>query len=129
MRKIGFCPVSFSSAPADNIKDRLLAEVARLAPWSAETRRARGRTLFGVTGAPMDGVQRVAQALGDIADGGDVVNPPDVGIRWAFEMPLPVIHSRRPAHFLSRSHSRPAGPSSAESRSPQRMDFRIYRAR
>ena len=86
------CPVSFSSAPADNIKDRLLAEVARLAPWSAETRRARGRTLFGVTGAPMDGVQRVAQALGDIADGGDVVNPPDVGIQWAFEMPLLIRH-------------------------------------
>ena len=86
------CPVSFASAPANNIEGRLLAEVARLAPWSAETRRERGRTRFGVTGAPVNEVQRVAQALGQIADGGDVVNPPNVGIQWAFEMPLLIRH-------------------------------------
>ena len=43
-----------------------------MAPWSAETRAARGRTLFGVTGAGPNQVEQVAKALGEIADGGNV---------------------------------------------------------
>ena len=41
------CPVSFEVATDDSISARLLAEVARLTPWSAETRAERGRTCLG----------------------------------------------------------------------------------
>ncbi|MCB1742536.1 MAG: hypothetical protein KDK91_19330 [Gammaproteobacteria bacterium] len=86
------CPVTFPIAEATTITERLLAEVARLAPWSAETRAARGRTLFGVTGAGVDEVDAVARALGTMADTGDVVHAPEVGIEWAFDMPVLIRH-------------------------------------
>lgn len=86
------CPINFPVAQATSITDRLRAEVARLAPWSAETRATRGRTLFGVTGAKPDGVDAVALALGTIADTGDATTAPEVGIEWAFEMPFLVRH-------------------------------------
>jgi hypothetical protein len=82
----------FPVAPAATIAERLQAEVARLAPWSAETRKARGRTLFGASGAMPDEDDAVASAFGTMADIGDVVQAPDVGIEWAFEMPLLVRH-------------------------------------
>jgi hypothetical protein len=86
------CPLNLPVAEPASITDRLLAEVARLAPWSAETRATRGRTLFGVTGAGPDQVEEVARALGALADGGDLTVPPDTGIDWAFEMPVLVRH-------------------------------------
>lgn len=86
------CPVSFPVAQSTNMTDRLLAEVARLAPWSAQTRAERGRTLFGVTGATVDDIEKVARALGEVADSGDVINAPDVGVEWAFDMPLLLRH-------------------------------------
>ncbi len=86
------CPLNLPVPDATSITDRLLAEVARLAPWSAETRTARGRTLFGVTGAAPDQVEEVARALGAVADGGDLATPPEVGIDWAFDMPVLVRH-------------------------------------
>lgn len=86
------CPVSFPLAEATTITERLLAEVARLAPWSAETRAARGRTLFGVTGATADEVDALARAIGTVADTGDVISVPEVGIEWTFDMPLLLRH-------------------------------------
>ena len=86
------CPVSFPVQEDESHTARLLAEVVRLAPWAHETRAARGRTLFGATGAAPEQVEAVAQALGGIADGGDVSEPPEVGIKWKFEMPLLVRH-------------------------------------
>ena len=86
------CPVSFPSSEEDSISARLLAEVARLAPWAAETRSARGRTLFGATGAAPDQFEALARAFGAIADGGDVANAPAGDIDWAFPMPLLVRH-------------------------------------
>jgi hypothetical protein len=86
------CPVSFPLAEATTITERLLDEVARLAPWAAETRAARGRTLFGVTGATADDVDALARALGTVADTGDISNVPEVGIEWAFDMPLLLRH-------------------------------------
>ena len=86
------CPVSFPVPEATTITERLLAEIARLAPWSAETRASRGRTLFGASGAKPDQVETVARALGMVADSGDVVEAPDVGIDWAFEMPILLRH-------------------------------------
>lgn len=86
------CPVSFEVPTDESISARLLAEVARLAPWSAETRAARGRTLFGATGATPDQVESVARALGSIAMHGDVTQPPKEDIDWQFDMPLLVRH-------------------------------------
>ena len=70
------CPVSFAVTEDESISGRLLAEINLMAPWSAETRAARGRTLFGVTGAGPNQVEQVAKALGEIADGGNVNDLP-----------------------------------------------------
>ena len=86
------CPVSFPVEVEESITARLVAEVTRLAPWSAETRAARSRTLFGVTGASPDQVESVARALGAIAETGNLSEAPDVGIEWRFDMPLLVRH-------------------------------------
>jgi hypothetical protein len=87
------CPVNFPVAEDQTITARLVAEVMRLAPWSAETRATRGRTLFGVTGAAPDEIEAVARALGTIAEHGNVSDPPPAdGIDWKFDMPLLVRH-------------------------------------
>jgi hypothetical protein len=86
------CPLSLPAPDQTSITDRLLAEVARLAPWSAETRTVRGRTLFGVTGASPEQVEEVARAIGTIADGGNLADSPEVGIDWAFAMPVLIRH-------------------------------------
>ena len=77
------CPVSFPVKNDDTITDQLIAEVTRLAPWSAETRATRGRTLFGVTGAAPDQVESVARALAIVAETGDLTLSPKVGYRLA----------------------------------------------
>lgn len=86
------CPLSIPAPEQTTITDRLVAEVARLGPWAAETRSARGRTLFGATGATPDQFDQVARALGSIADDGVLDEPPDLGIDWAFDMPVLVRH-------------------------------------
>ena len=86
------CPVNFAVTKDESVSARLIAEVTRLAPWSAETRANRGRTLFGVTGAAPDQVEAVARALGAIADRGNLHEVPAEGIEWKFDMPLLVRH-------------------------------------
>ena len=86
------CPISFPVTPDESLTARLVAEVIRLAPWSAETRTIRGRTLFGVTGAQPDQIQAVAKAIGHIAESGDLTALPDEGVEWTFDMPLLVRH-------------------------------------
>jgi hypothetical protein len=86
------CPLNLAVPDDDTLTARLLAEVTRLAPWSAETRSARGRTLFGATGARPDQVEEVARALGTIAEDGNVADAPAVGVDWAFDMPVLVRH-------------------------------------
>lgn len=86
------CPLNLPVPEAMTLTDRLEAEIARLAPWSTETRNRRGRTLFGVTGAGADQVDLVGRALGMVAESGDVTSPPDVGIEWAFDMPVLIRH-------------------------------------
>jgi len=85
------CPLNLPVAEATSHTGRLLAEVARLKPWSLETRNQRGRTLFGATGAQPDQVEAVAAALGSIADTGDLQSTPG-DIEWAFEMPILIRH-------------------------------------
>lgn len=95
------CPVSFPVAEDTSLSGRLAAEVARLAPWSAETRTKRGRTLFGVTGAAPEQFRQVAQALSQVAESGNLSDLPSVTVEagvdqgsvdWAFPMPLLVRH-------------------------------------
>ncbi len=86
------CPVSFAVAQDTSITARLVAEVTRLAPWSSETRAARGRTLFGVTGAGPEQIQEVARAFGGIAESGNLTDLPAESVDWAFAMPLLVRH-------------------------------------
>jgi len=86
------CPLNLGTTQDDTFAGRLTAEVERLKPWAAETRRARGRTLFGVTGAAAEQVGLVAAALGAIADTGDLDEPPATGVDWAFDMPLLIRH-------------------------------------
>lgn len=86
------CPISFPVADDPTFAGRLQAEVALLRPWSSETRAARGRTLFGASGATPDQVDEVVAALAGIADGGNVTDPPASEVEWAFAMPLLVRH-------------------------------------
>ena len=94
------CPISFPVADDLSLAGRLSAEVARLAPWSAETRAKRGRTLFGITGAGPDQVDGVARALASVAQSGQLHEfpnwaddaVPDREIEWRFDMPLLVRH-------------------------------------
>lgn len=80
------CPLNLGPIVDDSLTGRLLAEVTRLRPWAAETRAARGRTLFGVSGA--DDVDDVARALAAAADDVTVLPPGD----WAFDTPLLIRH-------------------------------------
>ncbi|NCF43414.1 MAG: hypothetical protein GWP70_01145 [Proteobacteria bacterium] len=87
------CPVSFAPIKDGTHTARLVAEVARLAPWSSETRATRGgRTLFGASGVAADDIETVAKALGTLADDGDMTAAPDLGVTWKFSMPFLVRH-------------------------------------
>ena len=86
------CPLNLGPVTDDSLTGRLLGEVARLKPWSAETRAARnGRTLFGASGAGLEQVNEVATALAGFAESGELPATDD-GIEWAFDMPLLVRH-------------------------------------
>lgn len=86
------CPLSLPPVDDDTFGGRLSAEVARLQPWATETRRQRGRTLFGASGADADQVMEVAAALGSIAETGELHEAPPSEVEWAFTMPLLVRH-------------------------------------
>ncbi len=67
--------------------------MARLRPWAIETRRQRGRTLFGISGAKEDQVDELARVFVAIAETGDVTSEPVTDeITWMFEMPLLLRH-------------------------------------
>ena len=90
------CPLNLAPVVDESLAGRLLAEVASLKPWVAETRRSRGgRTLFGATGAsPEDphAVDAVARALALVPELDDTSEAPESDIEWAFEMPLLIRH-------------------------------------
>lgn len=86
------CPVNFAVPDDPSLTARLVDEVTRLAPWSTETRRRRGRSLFGASGASPDQIEEVARALGTVADTGVIAQAPASSIEWRFEMPLLVRH-------------------------------------
>jgi hypothetical protein len=86
------CPLNLGPVIDDTLTGRLLAEVGRLKTWSAQTRAARGRTLFGVSGAGPGQIDDVARALASIVDADSITDPPAGDIEWAFDMPLLVRH-------------------------------------
>lgn len=86
------CPLNLGPVVDDSLAGRLLAEVGRLKTWSAQTRAARGRTLFGVSGAQPDQVDDVARALASVADAESITAGLAGEIEWAFDMPLLVRH-------------------------------------
>ena len=87
------CPLNLTSESSGSLAERLLAEVARLRPWAIETRRQRGRTLFGISGAREDHVDELARVFAAIAETGEVTSEPVTDeITWAFEMPLLLRH-------------------------------------
>lgn len=90
------CPLNLVREPDASLTGRLLSEVGRLAPWSTETRTARGRTLFGATGAAPDQVAVVARMLAAVVDLDEITDLPQVeggnDVDWAFEMPLLIRH-------------------------------------
>lgn len=86
------CPLNLATESDGSLGARLAAEVAGLRPWAHETRRARGRTLFGGSGASPDQVDQVAAALVAVAESGDVYGVPDGDIEWAHPMPLLLRH-------------------------------------
>jgi hypothetical protein len=87
------CPLNLTPESSGSLVERLLAEVARLRPWAIETRRQRGRTLFGISGAKEDQVDELARVFVAIAETGDVTSEPVTDeITWMFEMPLLLRH-------------------------------------
>ena len=86
------CPLSLATDPDESVTGRLRSEVARLRPWAAETRRTRGRSTFGLSGAGVDQVDDVVEALAEIADSGNIADPPASKIEWAHPMPLLIRH-------------------------------------
>ena len=88
------CPLNLAPPDATSLDARLKGEIARLRPWAHETRRARGRSLFGASGATIDQVDAVAEALVEIAETGDVHRMPTPAddVTWRFKMPLLIRH-------------------------------------
>ena len=86
------CPLALEVDPDDSLGGRLLAEVGRLRPWAAETRRSRGRTLFGLSGAGPDGIDDVVTVLAEVAESGNVTELPDTDTDWAHPMPFLLRH-------------------------------------
>ncbi|MEM7324098.1 MAG: hypothetical protein AAF531_13500 [Actinomycetota bacterium] len=87
------CPLSLPGPEGDqSFGQRLLTEVDSLRPWAAETRRVRGRTLFGASGAGRDQVDEVVAALAAIAETGEFPDTPAGDVEWAFDQPLLVRH-------------------------------------
>lgn len=86
------CPLNLNVPADDTLAGRLRAEVGRLRPWATETRRQRGRTTFGLSGAGVDQIDDVVAALATVAEQGDITSPPAGDIEWAHDMPLLLRH-------------------------------------
>lgn len=86
------CPLNLAVPTDDSLAGRLRGEVARLRPWAVETRRRRGRSLFGLSGASPDQVDEVVEALISLVESGDVDASPNDAVEWAHPMPFLIRH-------------------------------------
>ena len=70
---------------SEALRDQLVAEIRQLAPWHAESRKRRGRSTVGVSGASLEQVEDLATLLADFATGAE---PADGEIDWNHPMPV-----------------------------------------
>jgi hypothetical protein len=70
---------------SEALRDQLVEEIRQLAPWHAESRKRRGRSTVGVSGASLDQVEQLATLLADFATGEE---PTDGEIDWNHPMPV-----------------------------------------
>ena len=70
---------------SEALRDQLVEEIRRLAPWHAESRKRRGRSTVGISGASLDQVEELATLLADFATGEE---PSDGEIDWNHPMPM-----------------------------------------
>ena len=69
---------------SEALRDQLIEEIRRLAPWHAESVKRRGRTTVGVSGASLEQIEDLATLLADFATGEE---PADGEISWNHPMP------------------------------------------
>ena len=83
------CAVSLAPPEPANeseaLRDQLVEEIRRLAPWHAESLKRRGRTTVGVSGASLEQIEQLATLLADFATGEE---PADGEIDWNHPMPV-----------------------------------------
>lgn len=70
---------------SEALRDQLVAEIRQLAPWHAESRKRRGRSTVGVSGASLEQIEDLATLLADFATGAE---PADGEIDWNHPMPV-----------------------------------------
>ena len=70
---------------SEALRDQLVEEIRQLAPWHAESRKNRGRTTVGVSGATLEQIEDLATLLADFATGEE---PSDGEIDWSHPFPV-----------------------------------------
>lgn len=70
---------------SEALRDQLVEEIRQLAPWHAESRKRRGRSTVGISGASLDQVEDLANLLANFATGEE---PTDGEIDWNHPMPM-----------------------------------------
>ena len=70
---------------SEALRDQLVEEIRQLAPWHAESRKRRGRSTVGISGASLDQIEELANLLADFATGAE---PADGEIDWNHPMPI-----------------------------------------
>ncbi|MYD73462.1 MAG: hypothetical protein F4Y11_04195 [Chloroflexi bacterium] len=70
---------------SEALRDQLVEEFRQLAPWHAESRKRRGRSTVGISGASLDQIEDLANLLADFATGEE---PADGEIDWNHPMPM-----------------------------------------
>ena len=67
------------------LRGQLIEEIRQLAPWHNESRKRRGRTTVGISGATLEQIESLAALLADFATGAE---PGDGEIDWNHPMPM-----------------------------------------
>ncbi len=91
------CPVALPEPDASDLERALRTEVDLLTPWYEETRRRRGRTTFGMSGATLEQLDAVVSfviacaegsgfnAIPAAAEGPDWIHPMPILVRYVVE--------------------------------------------
>ncbi len=84
------CPVALPEPDASDLERALRTEIDLLTPWYEETRRRRGRTTFGMSGATPAELDAVAAFVIACAEGAGFAEIPPAaeGPNWIHAMPI-----------------------------------------